>query len=106
MGCATVEKSTSETGLASRLLVKLGVWKVSSMRFWRTCFFFFFFFFFENVLRVFIEPGLRLYFLRRRLQAHRHCCLTGIFFVKWNMRDDLYLTLSVFCGDQQLSTIE
>ena len=41
----------------------------------------------ENVLRVFIEPGLRLYFLRRRLQAHRYCCLTWIFCVKWNMRD-------------------
>ena len=23
-----------------------------------------------------------------RLQAHRHCCLTWIFCVKWNMRDD------------------
>ena len=22
-----------------------------------------------------------------RLQAHRHCCLTWIFCVKWNMRD-------------------
>ena len=41
----------------------------------------------ENVLRVFIELGLRLYFLRRRLQAHRHCCLTWIFCVEWNMRD-------------------
>ena len=41
----------------------------------------------ENVLGVFIEPDLRLYFLRRRLQAHRHCCLTWIFCVKWNMRD-------------------
>ena len=34
--CATVEKSTR--GLDwRRLLVKLGVWKVSWMRFWRTC---------------------------------------------------------------------
>ena len=37
MDCATVEKSTSWTELAPRLLVKLGVWKVSWMRFWRTC---------------------------------------------------------------------
>ena len=28
MDCATVEKSTSGTGLAPRLLVKLGVWKI------------------------------------------------------------------------------
>ena len=41
----------------------------------------------ENVLRVLIEPDLRLYFLRRRLHAHRHCCLTWIICVKWNMRD-------------------
>ena len=38
MDCATVEKSTSGTGLAHRLLVKLGLWKVSWMRFWRTCY--------------------------------------------------------------------
>ena len=25
-----------------------------------------------------------------RLQAHRHCCLTWIFCVKWNMRDPGY----------------
>ena len=37
MDCATVEKTTSGTGLVPRLLVKLGVWKVSWMRFWRTC---------------------------------------------------------------------
>ena len=30
----------------------------------------------ENVLRVFIEPDLSPYFLRRRLQSHHHCCLT------------------------------
>ena len=41
----------------------------------------------ENVLRVFIKLGLRLYFLHRRLQAHRHCCLSWIFCVEWNMRD-------------------
>ena len=40
----------------------------------------------ENVLRVFIEPGLRRYVLRRRLQAHSHCCLTWLFCVK-NMRN-------------------
>ena len=33
MDCATVENSTNGTGLESRLLVKLGVWKVSWMRF-------------------------------------------------------------------------
>ena len=35
----------------------------------------------ENVLRIFIEPGLRLYFLRPRIQAQRCCCLTLIFCV-------------------------
>ena len=37
MDCATVEKSTSWTGLASRLLEKLGGWKVPWMRVRRTC---------------------------------------------------------------------
>ena len=30
-----------------------------------------------------------------RLQAHRHCCLTWIFCVKWNMRDYRILLLLV-----------
>ena len=29
-----------------------------------------------------------------RLQAHRHCCLTWIFCVKWNMRDRKFLPIA------------
>ena len=43
----------------------------------------------ESLLQVSTEPRLKLCFFLRRIQAHRHCCLTCIVFmcVEWNMRD-------------------